>query len=169
MYIVSLQDREGCSMLCLLLKRSNKRARHFYQQNGFIQEQQINAVQDMQSVETTGKSGEQRRGAFCYKGKEHSVIKEKGELGWGCYKQSPLEETGDPFQWLSCESLTGCTVARWEEILPSSRWVVKWWLLPIGDAKAHFFPSVCNWCWVVGGDSAPFWPPDCILNEASVH
>ena len=67
MYIVSLQDREGCSMLHLLLKRNNKIASHFYQQNGFIQEQQRNAGQDMQSVETTGKSGEQRRGAFCYK------------------------------------------------------------------------------------------------------
>lgn len=52
------------------------------------------------------------QGSLENKGEEHSVIKEKEELGWGCYKQSPLEETGGPFQWLSCESLTGCTVAR---------------------------------------------------------
>lgn len=161
MYIVSLQAREGCSMLCLLLKRNNKTGSHFYQHNGFIQEQQRNAVQDMQSVETTGKSGEQRRGAFCYKG-------ERG-VGMGLLHTESLEETGGPFQWLSCESFTGWTVAWQEEILPSSRWVVKWWLLPIGDTKTHFFPSVCNLCWVVGGDSAPFWPPDRILNEASVY
>ena len=43
----------------------------------------------MQSAETIGKSGEQRRGTFFYR--------REGGAGRGCYKQSPLEETGSPF------------------------------------------------------------------------
>ena len=54
----------------------------FYQQNGFIQEQQRIAIQDMQLRQTTYKSSSARERKLFYRG--------EGEVGRGCYKQKSI-------------------------------------------------------------------------------
>ena len=75
MYIVSLQDREGCSMLYLLLKRNNKIASHFTSKMGLFR--------NSKEMQFRTCSLWKPQGSLENKGEGHSVIKEKGGVGMG--------------------------------------------------------------------------------------
>lgn len=79
--------------------------------------------------------------------------REKEEVGWGCFGKQSIGHKWAfrPSHWLSL------LLGEEKACLPPA-WVSSQGLLPVG---------VCNWGAEAVHESAPFWPPEAILNEVS--
>ena len=101
------------------------------------------------------------------KGDQTSFI--EGTVGRGCYKQKVhWRKLGIwrvlAFHWLNfgSPSLAGLLLGKEKFFFPEAG-VVKYRLLPAGNARCSLPIRVCDWPQVVGPESTFFWPPDSIL------
>lgn len=113
--------------------------------------------------------------AVCSKPLSSLEIKEKATLQRGagrCFLEPKSLRGKGEFRmvtvshWLGCIFLLAKLVALQGEILPSS-----WWseggFFRLEMQSSSLPVVVCNWQWVLGSGSFPFWPPNSFLNEAA--